>query len=1214
MSARDLLHRFRAPGAEHGPLPLWWWSGAPLTLSRLCWQMDRLAGQGVRQAVVMCLAPAGPTYGSLADDPPFLSPAWLDLLDGVCAHADRIGFRLWMYDQIGFSGANFQGRLTAARPEFAGRALYRDTDGSIAERVSGFDYFGAEACAALLASVHGTLDAAVGHWFGTVIPGFFTDELPAMPTWGTDFAATFADRYGYDLVPRRAALFGGADDGSARVRRDYHAHRATLARRAFFDPQRAWFDRRGLICGFDQQSPAREGDPVGGTRLYGDYLGTHAGYGAPGCDHWGDVKVHSSLAHAHGRPRTWIEAFHSSGWGGTLEETYDWLAPFLRRGATLYDPHAVYYSTAGGWWEWAPPSTCWRQPYWPSYHRFAGAVARLCAVLTAGRHVCDVALLAPTGTAQAYLTLDGPLEPATTAAATYHALNGTGRWYAERPGVLERAGVDHDVLDEATVAGAAVTPDGLAVGDEHYRTVVLPDVTVLDPAAARTLVRLAGSGGRVLAVGAVPAALRGHAVELSTAAEVPAALADAPVRVHADVPALLRRHGDTHVLLLTAHDERSGTRSPIVDLSTEDWTGSGFPWDAYWRRMHETGYRFVPPGDRVATVAVDGLTPRRAQRWDPGTGALTELPVRITDGGCAFEVSFPDGPIALVVLGDELPAPTRTDPGPVTATTPVDGPWRAAAESTLDNRHADLAAADRTGVLPVEVWRLEHERDGGWHPVTAGFGPFADVRDPDGTWRPAEWSLSRGIRDDPAHADTLGPKGHVPEEFLDWRSVPEGGTVAVRTHLPLPDRAGLWLAVGAGAARTVTVDGGRLPVDGDGYLTFSPLPDDLAGRTVPVTIELTADRDGPLRASFAVVTDPGAYRRPEWLAGTPTRTVHLDTVPAGATLQVAGEGACTVRLNGTELGRQGDFHPYPGVRDVQVHRYPLAGALRPGDNTLTLTPADGGLVACDATGVAFTTGPGWTGATAHRGHRRDPRFICLRPRPHPLPGAHWLEPAAAGGDTVPAVVPDRDPAGPRTERLRFAAPLGTTGLRLHTGLPVRVHVGGTAHSPMDGRVTLPGPLPAGTGIVLECAAADGRRGGALLDAAVEVDTAEADLPALRSWEELGLRALGGAVRYRTTVVRPDTTARVTLDLGTVRGTAEVLLNGTLVDRLVWGPWRVEVTDALRPGGNTLEVVVRGTLAGYLDDASPTGAVAAGQVRTGLFGPVTLATHEPQEPR
>jgi acyl-coenzyme A thioesterase PaaI-like protein len=204
---------------------------------------------------------------------------------------------------------------------------------------------------------------------------------------------------------------------------------------------------------------------------------------------------------------------------------------------------------------------------------------------------------------------------------------------------------------------------------------------------------------------------------------------------------------------------------------------------------------------------------------------------------------------------------------------------------------------------------------------------------------------------------------------------------------------------------------------------------------------------------------------------------------------------------------------------------------------------------------------------------------------------------------VAAVVPDLAPGGERAEHLTFPAPIGTTAFSVPTGLEFVARVGEAEHKPVDGVVRLPEPLAAGTPIRLEFTAVDGRRGGALLDGAVSVEVAEA-ATALVSWEELGLRALGGHVRYRTRFTAPS--GRVVLDLGEVRGTADVTVNGRLVDRLVWGPWRVEVTDALRDGENELEVVVRGTLAGYLDDASPTTAVAAGQVRTGLFGPVRIA--------
>ena len=100
-----------------------------------------------------------------------------------------------------------------------------------------------------------------------------------------------------------------------------------------------------------------------------------AGSASPGSDHHGDAKIHSSLAHHYDRPRVWIESFHTSGWGGTLEETFDWLLPWLGAGANLYNPHATYYSTRAGWWEWAPPATDWRQPYWRHYDVFARAVA-----------------------------------------------------------------------------------------------------------------------------------------------------------------------------------------------------------------------------------------------------------------------------------------------------------------------------------------------------------------------------------------------------------------------------------------------------------------------------------------------------------------------------------------------------------------------------------------------------------------------------------------------------------------------------------------------------------------------------------------------------------------------------------------------------------------------------------------------------------------------
>ena len=1291
--ALDFLARFTDPPAEYGPLPIWWWSGGRVTRERLRWQMTQLVSRGVRQAVVMCLAPTGPLFGCLADDPPFQSPPWWELLAGACADAAELGFRLWLYDQIGFSGANLQGRLVAASPGFAGMVLRRtvvETAGPPAvvtgpagdttlagyavtaagaridlpvERgrltwaggparvvlvhagVSGFDYFSAGACAALIDTVHGEYQRRIGGWFGHAVGGFFQDELPAMPTWSADFADTFAAGQGYDPRPWLWALWeeGGAD--AAQFRRDFQEHRAARARHAFFDPLADWFDRHGLVCGFDQPTPAREGDPVGGIQVYGDYLGTHARYGAPGSDHWGDAKVHSSLAHVRGHGRTWIEAFHSSGWGGTLEETYDWLAPFLRRGATLYNPHAVYYSTARGWWEWAAPSTCWRQPYWPSYDVFATAVARLCSVLTVGSHVCDTVLLSPTSTAQAHLSMTGPLPPARAAAHHYHLLNGVNAWPSERPGVLERHGIDHDVLDEAALASSRVRAGALHLGDESYRNVILPAATVLRPDAAARLVEFARTGGTVICVGCAPPELAGLARVVTSAEDVSPLLRRGAVRVDADAPCLLRRHGDAYLLMLTAHDGTAGTAQPILDWPSDTWASQGFPWDWYWASLRERGYRFTPVGERRARVRVRGLDRPRVQQWDPRTGRRVELtPEHRSDGETTVDLAF-GGPIALLVIAPELPDPTGTPPGPVTGAVDLTGPWQAQAESTMDNQWGDLAGPEHPAKVPIQVWRMEHRHDdsAGWMPVIATFGPFAEVHGPgEEAWRPAVWSLSRGIPDDPIHLDALGPKGYLPEEFLDWRAVPAGGWVGVRTHLTPPGEPGAVLAIGANAHREVYLDGTPLPVVGDGYLTYSPLPAGTPPHPSTVEIRLRSDMDGHVRASFAVVRDPAGYQRPEWLLGTGTPyagrvtelsfPIRLTDLPADPTVQVASDGPCGVCVNGVEIGRQGDFQPYPGHREVRVHPYDLGPWLRPGLNDFTIRLTDTGTTPTVALvdslptsdgGLGLVSGTGWrTGnrdAALRRQHPRDPRFVCAWPRPHPLPGAGWLEPAADASGVVEPTVPDIAPGPPRVEWLRLAAPLGTVALTVRTGLSYVVLIGDREYRPTlpstgPSRVTLDGPLPAGIPILLRFEAVDGRRGGALLDGPVEVETAEAEAP-LTDWTALGLRALGGQVRYRSILTMPQAPSGLAvLDLGEVRGTADVLVGGVLADRLIWSPWHADVTGLLVAGDNQVEIVVRGTLAGYLDDASPTAAVAAGQTRTGLFGPVRLILHDPATDR
>ncbi|WP_433469540.1 glycosyl hydrolase [Spirillospora sp. CA-128828] len=1210
-----------APPAAFSPAPIWWWSGERLDRRRLRRQLERFAEGGVYNLVVLNLAPSGPMFGADADEPEFFSAAWWELLDAVCEDAAELGVSLWFYDQLGFSGADLQARLVREVPAFAGRWLRPDGRAD----VRGFDYLSAEACAVLLDRVHGEFARRLGHRLGNVIAGSFQDELPALPTWSEGFAGEFERRRGYDVTPHLEALWGDGGRDALRVRRDYHLTRAELAEEAFFRPLAGWHEQHGLLHGCDQQDPARAGLPVDGVRLYADYARTHRWFGAPGSDHHGDARIHSSLAHLYGRDRTWIEAFHSSGWGGTLEETFDWLLPWLRSGATLYNPHAVYYTTKAGWWEWAPPSTDWRQPYWRHYRVFAEAVTRLCAALSLGRHVCDVAVLFPTATAQAGTRLDGVDPAAAQAQDAYRDLVGDMAWFRMVPGALDRLGIDADVVDDDSVQRATFSNGRLDVADESYGIVLLPSCAVLEGETARRLTALAEHGGRVIAVGDLPrhgvgdpdageavARLRAVMEVVPDADALATALAGAR-RVDAPVPALVREVDGTTVVFLTA----APSMASRVSVERPDERGADLGW-------LDVTYDFDPERyQRDMRVRVRGVS-GPAFLASPFGGAPRPLEARAVDGASVeVVVPFDDGPAALLLFpgGADAAVPS---PAPAVRETVLDlgSSWTMGLVPTLDNTWGDFARPAGQDV-PLECWTLWHrtEEETDWAEVHATFGPHGVwYRESEGRPLPAVYSDSRGIRKDALHRAFLGPKGHVPEEFLDFGEVQAGDAVVFRARLTVPGQGG-FVAVGAAAAKTLRVDGVTVPLDDRGHLaiTETPVP---AGEH-DVELRLAPDEDVRLRAHLAVVTDRERYRRPEWItvpgpARAGARVALSASLPASAgeaTLQVASAAPCRILLDGEEIGRQGGFDPYAEQEVPRVGRYRVTG----GELTLVLTETETPpAVLVDGPVVS---GSGWTAArdgdpvpvVAKRAQYGDPASLHLRRRPHPLPGAMWLDDDPGTGVVLPALLAPPEGA-PRVERLRFTVPPGA----IHMAVDVR---GELLEATLDGEplepapeMPLPGPAaPSARTAELRIRTLPGHHAGAALAGPVRF-TAGPGTIELGDWEDAGLAGYSGAVRYRRVLHLPRAPAAATLDLGRVRGTAEVTVNGASAGVRICTPYRFDLGTALREGENEIEVLVCGTLAPYLDEVSPTHFVFTGQRASGLYGPVLLRLREPADPR
>jgi hypothetical protein len=195
---------------------------------------------------------------------------------------------------------------------------------------------------------------------------------------------------------------------------------------------------------------------------------------------------------------------------------------------------------------------------------------------------------------------------------------------------------------------------------------------------------------------------------------------------------------------------------------------------------------------------------------------------------------------------------------------------------------------------------------------------------------------------------------------------------------------------------------------------------------------------------------------------------------------------------------------------------------------------------------------------------------------------------------------------PSVEWFRFKLPPGTEVVRLPLTGEVTCFVDGVRREVANGEVR----LDAGTttsDCVLRVVSADGRRGGAVWTDLPTAEVGEGRLD-VGDWQNVGLGGYSGGVSYRQAValeVIPD--GELVLDLGEVRGTAEVSVNGSRAGARVMSPYRFDVTGLLRNGTNDIDVQVFNTIAPHIAAHSPTLGVVPGQLRSGLFGPVRLLT-------
>ncbi|HPO13240.1 MAG TPA: hypothetical protein PLI09_07330 [Candidatus Hydrogenedentes bacterium] len=1187
----------------------------------------------------------------------------------------------------------------------------------------GFDYQNPEAGAALLDIVHGQMECRFSEELGGVIAGSFQDEFPALPRFSKRMIEKFPLLAGYDLIPKLPALYDDVTDRfsdpkgptTVQVRCDASQVAAQLCEEAFFIPLHDWHERYGMLCGYDQT--VRNADPLRGEQYYVDYFKTMRHYSVPGNDMDGDAKPHESIADLYQRPRVWIEAFHSSGWGQTLEEIAVLMHPWLVNGATLFNPHAIYYSIHGSYWEWAPPDTGWRQPYYVHYPVFAEYVSRLCYVLSQGTHDVQVAVLHPSTTVHAYMGFGEPSRAAREAQDMY--------WGVQR--ALQKERLDYVILDEDSLQPAAIRNGGVSAGSLCLKVIILPSVRVLQNRSIDKLGHFVLAGGKIILAGAalehftdvrlspelyekaVKQILSDSIRSASPEEAVSAALASVPRFVAEPVQALKRHTAERDFFFVLSDGETPANGQARFAINQ--------------RKLYETT---AAKGARMPVTFLQDAVP---EYWDALSGQVVPLynyqrtPQGETGGQTRVELELantpapliglrtpvPEDPVAVVsdleitgyerrgdvleVRGyprlDQTASPTaehtikvefsdgtfegRTSSAPL-AVTPIEGPLAFRLEPTCNNEDGSFAWPPSEGPIPVETrsfryheekagddssaWMQPEFDDTSWESVLASFGPRAEWTGPlgqkweeitgapaePGEFHPAVYSLKLGINEDPVFSSALGGKGRIPDEFIDLGEVNAGDVYLVRAMVIVPsDVQSLPALLRAGCAgrKRVFLNGQEIALAGGD--TARVVRAEVSLKTGANRLELLVAMNAPgrLRMFYQFMPAGDVLPDPEWIwTDTPSdsgKTLFTKGVEApgpvkSATMVVALGDLHQIRVNGGLVADQGNFDPYFTSR---AERYDITQFVKEGMNQIEIEAKniggntglllDGCIVLADGREIVFVsdtsflTTPSGSASTEAapaiilsgpaRGYMGDPANLLLSPRPHPLPFGGWLQNQPAPAAPFDRVAYARSENAPAPGWYRFLLPPGATGIAIPARGAARLYVNGMETAlTVNGEMmsgALPDPAAPRRVAALRIETSAGFEQGAALTAPITYVMGPGTIP-LGSWDELGLPHYAGGLVYTADIPLTEPPAgKVILDLGRVRGCADVMVNGVSCGTKLWHPYRFNIASALQPGSNRIEMRVYNTLGPHFAAGHPSAHVYDNHTKSGIFGPIQV---------
>jgi len=1255
--------QFKDPGTAYRPIDCWWWDGGYLSEEKLKWQLSDLEAKGVGGT---WLYPRFGASQPLSAEPGFWTDGWWKFVNFALDEHERLGMQQWANDWLGRLSKNyFQEQLTAMsrqHPELAGQRLVLHTAktataGALEVKVpadqvilsaaayclnpGAKDHYDNRSRVELLPAVKDQriswmppsnewilavvacestglnyLNPAVaGKWIeiffaryaertgprlGKTLTAYGPDERQVLNgnlLYSGEVKDFLAGRFGMDVLPDLPALFLDLGPVTDKVRCRYHACVVDILEKAFYGPIQRWLHDHGM----KQATIATWGrkNICGQTYNYGDFFRMMRCFDITGNEDsvesgrsaFIDTKLSSSIAHLNGHHRVAVCAYWGTGWGFTQEENIARTNVNFALGVNLLNTHGGMYSFMGSRNEFVPPAVHFYQPYWQTWRTFYDSVARLSYVLSQGEHRAEVAIIYPLSTLHAHWN-GSRRESEAFAAPARHAER---MMFAIGEEIYSR-GIDFDFVDERSVAAATVEGQTLVMPQLRFSVVVLPGMTTIPLEVAQRLREFVTSGGTMIAASPLPTAtpengrddpallrlwqdIFGDALN-GTSGIVKAAQ-------HKGSAYLVQDESPAHFPGLIRQSVQPDVETAASDLIyTHNQTG---PQHVYYfvnrqdqRRVIELAVKVrgnpelwdpesgdIRPVHRFQQTA-EGT--RMVLEFNPHEGLLVvmqpprETPQVIADNLQHIDSVEPqqDGVAVTGTVGFDAEAPAvelvhdgrryegRLQPGTAATERPLDDTWECEYAPTMDNRWGDFRYPAENVFIGPEMPVVKYQPEKNPAETQDWASPGFDDR----AWREVKCGYG-------PYWQQLGPF----DRAFDNPGLQNQIVSASDGTLPpvlLDGKPATWqtndFSVKYGADR---MDVHQQPADdglgapSEDFLVMDRLP----GKDAVCYLITRVHAGSPLstRLHFGNSQDRTLVRQ-AWLNGEKVLAAGGDRTETSAPVSLnVGWNHLVLRL---EL------------------------------------PPRAGRAPRTTQGIPPLPPPGYrvqTYAVFHPSAKlpEPPRF---------LPVLRWHVQA-------PALLHDCGDGKPRAGWFRFVAPPGTRQAKLN------LHA-----QAIDGWVN--GRKVPVTGGLLKCGEAGDEPAGAAVvalrvvftpgsyDGAAFTDPVQFIMGRGRiqtgDWSRQGLNYYSGGLNYSQSfeVTAEQLQDRITLDLGIVRTSAEVLVNGHSVGTRLARPFRFILSGHLKPGRNTITVKTLNTLANYMS-ALPTRYVYEAQTVSGLMGPVTL---------